>query len=182
VIALVIAVGLLDGCPVPRGANQHRRMVERLGPDLAALVDRVDQVRRVALRPFSPLAGLVRIDQRWKLFVGAPPRVHRMWIEVRGRGDATWRPLFVAGDDRHDFLADRLTYRRVRGVWNPHPDGTRVGYPAFATWVAGQVFARMPEVYEVQVSMEPLTVGPRGGVHATGVRRYHQLRRRPEPR
>ena len=179
-IALAIVVGMLDGCPVPRGRREHQRMVSRIGPELSEVVDGIDRARRFALEPARPVLELARLHQRWKLFAGAPAHAFRMWIEARSQPGGPWLPLYVANDDRHDFAGDQLGYRRVRGVWNPHSsEGPRAGYPAFVDWIAGQVFARRPEAVEVRVSMERVVIGDRGGGRPTGERFHVQTRLRP---
>jgi hypothetical protein len=177
-IALAMVVGLLDGLPIPAGA-ERQVMEKRLSPGMVAMVDRIDRIRQKLLTPFRPVGETFKLRQRWKLFSGAADRRYRMRIEVRRDDSAEWELIYRVLDDEHAFLAAPIEYRRVRGAWNPHTtSGTRGGYPAFVGWVAGRVFARMPDVAEVRVVQERIVIAPHGGYRGTGELVYgRQVRR-----
>lgn len=182
-IALVIAVGLADGCPLPTPRDRPV-MKQRLGPGAVAAVDAIDRVRYKALTPFRPIGELTQLRQRWKLFSGASRNRYRMHIEARRdltRDD--WVLLYRPLDDEHDFLTDELEYRRVRGTWNPSTTyGPRGGYGPFATWVADRVFAHDPTFVEVRVRMQKVRIGPHGGITPSGEFIHPQWRRPRKPR
>lgn len=180
-VALVIAVGLLDGCPIP-SAGERPVMKRRLTPGMVEAVDALDEVRRELLRPFRRVGELAGLRQRWKLFSGASRNRFRMHIEAR-RDDGDWELLFRPLDDDHDFMADEIHYRRVRGAWNPSTSyGPRGGYGPFATWIAEEIFALDPAYVEVRVRMEKVVIGPHGGSRGTGELVHPQWRKRPRSR
>ena len=168
-IALAILLGLIDGCPMPRNGTERKLARQRLGPDLAGAVVRLEHVRDRILRPLRPATDLFALRQRWKLFAGAARKRYRMTIEVRNQGETTWRLIYQPHDDDHDFLGAQIGYRRVRGSWNPHTTyGARGGYPIFAAWITDEVFARDPRAAEVRVQMDKIVIGPHGGYTVTG--------------
>ncbi|MBE7453096.1 MAG: hypothetical protein HS111_30775 [Kofleriaceae bacterium] len=167
-IALAIAVGLLDGCPIPT-ASERPIMERRLTPGMVDAVDALDRVRLVLLRPFRRVGEVTRLRQRWKLFSGASRHRFRMRVEARSGPTVPWQLVYRVGDDEHAFMASAIQYRRVRGAWSPHTtDGNRAGFPSFVRWIGAQVFARYPEHHEVRVIHEKIVIGPRGGYRATG--------------
>jgi hypothetical protein len=178
-IGLAIALGLLDGCPIPN-ASERPAMERRVGPRTVAAVDALDGVRQVLLRPFRPLAELAGLRQRWKLFAGASRLRFRMSVEARtSLTTDAWQLIYRPLDDEHDRFAGPIEYRRVRGAWNPSTSrGPRSGYAAFVTWIAGAIFDRDPAVVEVRVRMEKIEIGLHGGIRATGEHVYVQSRRR----
>lgn len=181
-IALAIAVGLADGCPLP--TPRDRPIVkQRFGPDAVAAIDAIDRVRYKALAPFRPVGELFQLRQRWKLFSGASRNRFRMHVEARR--DLTrdeWVLLYRPLDDEHDFLADELHYRRVRGTWNPSTTyGPRGSYGPYATWVAEQIFTHDPTFREVRVRMQKIRIGPRGGFTPTDDYVHPQWRRPRKP-
>jgi len=189
-IALAIGLGLLDGCPLPRNGTERKIADQRLGRTVAGAVAELEGVRTWLLRPVQPAADLFGLRQRWKLFAGAARDRYRMTIEVRAAGAAPWQLVYRSHDAAHDFRDAQITYRRVRGAWNPNTTyGARGGYPIFAGWIADRLFARDPRAYEVRVQMERITIGPHGGYHGTGAPAYTLLvtrdqraaLRRPKP-
>jgi len=178
-IALVIAVGLLDGCPMPSGSEEQKYLREYVGPGAVRAVDATDRVRKTLLRPFRFIGSLGNLRQRWKLFAGAPRKRYRMWIEARTAPTASWELLYRPQDDEHEYLGDELAYRRVRGAWNPRGSGgPRGAYASFATWVAKAIFAREARFREVRVQMERIEIDEGGGWHGTGVFAYPMPRKR----
>ena len=167
-IGLAIVLGLVDGCPVPRNGREQRVADQRLGRSVSRVVARLERVRARVLEPIAPAAELFGLRQRWKLFAGAARRRFRMTIEVRGPGEP-WRLVYRPHDEAHDTLAAQITYRRVRGAWNPHTTyGARGGYAPFAGWIADELFARDPRLDAVRVQMERILIGPRGDYTPTG--------------
>jgi hypothetical protein len=81
-IALAIAVGLLDGLPIP-AHSERPTMEKRLTPGMVKVVDAIDEVRLEMLEPFRPIGDTFRVRQRWTLFAGASSRRFRMQIEAR---------------------------------------------------------------------------------------------------
>lgn len=145
-IALAIALGLLDGCP--------RRYVDT-SRARHAILDRA---------PFRWFGEFTHAGQEWRLFAGANKARYRLWIEARASASVPWDVLYREFDAAHALLADQMLYRRMRGAWAPRGSrGPRGAYPAFASAVARVVFAQWPAYQEVRVRMEPVAVGERGG-------------------
>ena len=179
-ILLVILLGLLDGLPIP-APHERKAARKRMGDGWIDTVETIDHVRDTVLKPFRPVYDLAGLRQRWKLFSGASRNRFRMWIEARR--DLTrdeWVLLYRPLDSEHDFLADQIEYRRVRGAWNPSTAyGPRGGYASFVTWIAGRVFAADRTFVEVRVRQEKVRIGPHGGITSTGELVHPQWRRRP---
>ncbi|HVV85239.1 MAG TPA: hypothetical protein VHE35_19390 [Kofleriaceae bacterium] len=172
-IALALALGLVDGCPLPRNGTERKIADQRMGHELASAVARLERAREWILRPVQPASELFGLRQRWKLFAGAARHRFRMSIEVRAAGQTSWRLVYRPHDDDHDFLDAAIAYRRVRGSWNPHSTyGARGGYPVFAGWIADEIFARDPTAAAVRVRMEKIEIGPHGGYVGTGEQAY----------
>ncbi len=173
-IGLAIVVGLVDGCPVPTGKQR-----DQLSPDANAAIDDINAVRVAILKPLRPVRRLTNIQQKWNLFRGAGRVRHRMWIEARAGTGGEWEVLYRAMDDEHDFMADQLAYRRLRGAWNPRgSSGPRGAYPSFVTWIAAEVFEADERWTDVRVRMEKVQIGASGGNTPTGEFEYTMNRRR----
>jgi hypothetical protein len=175
-ITLAIFLGIVDGLPMP-----EPKAKKRMSPGTVAVLDDIAKVRSKILRPFRFFPKLVRAHQKWNLFAGASKDRYRMWIEARTGPDAAWQSLYKVFDDEHDFMADQMLYRRMRGAWAPRGSrGPRGAYSPFATFVAREVFARWPEYTEVRIAMEKVKVGPRGGATYTGELTYELRRTRKD--
>jgi hypothetical protein len=90
--------------------------------------------------------------------------------------------LYRAHDREHTLFADTLGYRRVRNVYNPSRSiGAKGTYPAFASWLAREIFERERHFDEVRVSMERGRILARGeGFEPSGEFDYVLVRRRDE--
>lgn len=171
-IALVLAVGLVDGLPIPSEARAAR-LPAWLG-DVAAGA-RGAQNR--ALWPFLPLFGALHVTERWVLFAGASRERFRLEVAARANENGGWKLLYRADDAQHRLLADVIEYRRVRGAFNPRTQEPPAGYEAFVSFVARRVLAERPEFGEVRVRMEHVRIADGGGY--VGSKRYaHELVRR----
>ena len=201
-IALAIAVGLVDGCPIPRvGPREMEHPLERveletwarrlgrvgirttpeaLAEGVMVTGQRLARVQAWLLVPFEPFRRVTQLRQRWKLFPVANPALLRMNVEARGP-DGDWELLFRPLDAEHRFLEGPLEYRRVRGSWDPGMMGRRGGYERFVDWIAGEIFRREPRFVEVRVRMEGVRVGPHGGFVPTGEWSDEELRGRRGP-
>lgn len=153
-VTLAMVLGLVDGCPLKVAG------------------------KREVLEPFRVVTETAKFQQRWSMFRGAPPSRYRLLVEARAGADAPWELLFRAGDDDGP-LTDKLTYRRVRGAWNPSGSKPpRGAYPSFASWVAREIFAMDARYTEVRVHFERVLLS-RGVETGTGELVYEQRRRRP---
>ena len=155
-VALAILVGLIDGCPIPSS--------KRVPEGWADGVKSWSRARRIVMTPFKPLGELLRLRQTWKLFPTAKIDQHRMWVEARKSGTKdSWELLYRPHDPDHALWADRIEYRRLRGVWNPGTKGTRTGYGPFVEWLGGEIFEHREDVDRVRVRMEKITIDPGEG-------------------
>jgi hypothetical protein len=165
-IAVAIALGLADGCPLPEGAEHRDGAVGSMARARAAAVD-----------PLRPVAKALDIDQRWVLFRSVSRRRFRLSIEG-WTAEAGWSTLYRAGDDDHAWRDDVLGFRRVRGAYNPYGQRVRRAYAGFARWIGDQVLAAHPELAAARVRLERVRIQPRGGFVATGVFEFAHVRRR----
>jgi hypothetical protein len=168
-IALAIALGLVDGCPIP-----ERKQV----PEWAyGAVDRVDAARTAVRRPVAWIGRDLDVYQRWSLFRGASRRRFRLYVEGRtATGD--WQLLHRAGDPEHADYEDLLAYRRVRGTYSPSGQSVRNQYHPFATWMTLRVLDDHPELAVARTRLERIVIGD-GSYTPTGeFTLEHQERRR----
>jgi hypothetical protein len=176
-IAAAIAVGLVDGAPIPTP-----RVMERLPAVLCDVAMALRDMQTALLVPFRPIKDLFGVSQRWSVFSTTGGVRYRMWVEARAASDPTWTLLYRVHDPEHAFLGDMLGYRRVRNVYNPSRSiGAKSMYPAFVSWVAREIFEREPRFDEVRVAMERGQILPRGeGFTPFGDFDYVLERRRDE--
>lgn len=156
-IALAIATGLLDGCPLPTA-----RVRTRLPPSLQEVSDRLYDAQRVVLLPVHPIKDALSIDERWALFSSTGGIRYRMWIEASAGQGAPWILLYRAKDDDHAYLRETLEFRRVLNVWNPSRAGKKTSYEAFAWWVSRTTLLGERSFAAVRVSMERGRILERG--------------------
>jgi hypothetical protein len=147
-VALALAFGLIDGCPLPR--RGHVPSWEQ------GFVEPLRSVQHVALTPVRWAADHLHIFQRWALYQAPSRDRFRLVIEGRDR-TAAWRPLFIAGDPAHQDDADLIDYTRPRGIFDPAPD-VPSQYAAFADWMTARVLARHPELEAARVSLERVRI------------------------
>jgi hypothetical protein len=176
-IALAIVVGLIDGAPIPTA-----RVMERLPPLLRDVSMQLQRAQATLLAPFRPIKDFFAISQRWSVFSTTGGVRYRMWVEARASSEPNFTLLYRAQDSEHAFLEDMLGYRRVRNVYNPsRAIGAKSTYPAFASWLAREIFEREPRFDEVRVGMERGQILPRGeGFTPLGEFDYVLVRRRGE--
>lgn len=156
-IALVMAVGLLDGLAIAEG-----RAKERLSPPVRRAAELASRARAALLLPFRSVRQALVYNQRWTLFGGAQEERHRLWIEGRV-GKRRWTILYRPHDPEHAWFADSVEYRRVRAAWNVGRKGRRASYDAFALWIAEHALRERPDLSAVRVRLEEGEILPRGG-------------------
>ena len=146
-IALAIAIGLVDGCPLPPPAYVR--------PWQAPIVDVLRPIQREVLRPFRWVQRALLVTQRWALFQVADRDRYR--LEVAGQRGGAWELLFRAGDPDHDAYATLLLDERVRGAWNP-TDHAALQFLEFAPWFLGHVLAEHPELVAARLQFERIVI------------------------
>jgi hypothetical protein len=176
-IALTIAVGLIDGAPIPTP-----RVMERLPPFLRDVSTGLGDLQAALLAPWRPIKDIFAINQRWAMFSTTGGIRYRMWVEARTALAGSWTLLYRAQDPEHTFLGDTLGYRRVRNVYNPSRRiGAKSTYPAFVSWIAREIFEREPQFDEVRVRMERGRILAQGeGFEPMSEFDYELVRRRDE--
>jgi len=156
-IAIAVAFGLVDGCPLP--TREKTPAWER------GFVEPVRAAQLAVLAPVRWMRPILRIHQRWALYQAPRPDRFRLWIEGADRA-GSWHLVFRAADPEHAELADEIEYSRPRGAWDP----TSVPpsqFPLFASWASLQVLTRHPEYVAVRVRFEKVRLGT-DGVTPTG--------------
>ena len=165
-IAVAIALGLVEGCPLPPPGEEapwQRGYVAALRP-----------AQRAVLAPVAWLPRALRFTQRWALFQVGPR--DRFRLEVEGRAAGEWTLLYRAGDRAHAAYADLLEHRRVQGAWNP-TDRPPPGYARFVAWFTALVLAERPELDAVRIRQAPITVD-QGRITAAGPQVFSYTRAR----
>jgi hypothetical protein len=159
-LAIAIACGLLDGCPLPSKGHALAWQF---------WVEPVRTVRDVVETPVAWLGAKAQVSQQWSLYQAPVSRRYRMWIDAHAEGSREsfqWIPLYIAGDpdDRED--ADVIEHARVWGTWDP-TDVPALEYAAFARWELRRVLAHHPEYTTARMRQERIDIGigertPRG--------------------
>lgn len=176
-IGLVLFVHACAAMPIPRPIRPDEartptaqdefalwlRIFGRLGvqtsqDQLLDLLNKVGGVclntRNAVVEPVRPLLRLTGTGQAWALFAYPERYPNHLQIEIRGAG-GDWELIYAAADPEHDFLADQLAFRRVRGVYDTAASRGSPGaaYDRFADWVAREVFAAYPDAADVRIKM-----------------------------
>ena len=168
-IAVAIAFGLVEGCPLPQPGYER--------PWQRGYVGVLRPVQQAVLAPVAWLPRDLRFSQRWALFqVGARERFR---FTVEGRAGGAWTVLYRAGDPAHRAYAELLEFRRVQGVWNP-TDRIAWRYPQFASWFTARVLADRPDLDAVRIWQERIQVD-HGEVTSLGQRWFDYTRLRSSP-
>ena len=111
--------------------------------------------RNALLAPARPFFRITGTGQAWGLFSYPDRFPAQLIVESRPRGGA-YQLRFAALDQDADLGAEKLVYRRVRGVYDSNSDKLGATWDPFVSWAAGEVFAADPEAYEVRVQFRRL--------------------------
>ncbi len=155
-IALVIAIGLVDGCPLPNPAY--------VLPWQKGYVDVLRPLQHTLLTPFAWVQRVFYVTQRWALFQAAERDRYR--LEVHGRVGGTWALLSRARDPDHAEYTSLLLDERIRGAWNPTDRAMRQ-YGLFTQWFLARVLAEHPELDAARIWFERIEI-ERGVASSTG--------------
>lgn len=164
-IAVAIALALVEGCPIP---PPHETLPWQQG-----YVSLIRPVQRAVMKPFAWIPRRLRFTQRFALFQAAEPDRFRLEIRARTR-DGAERVVFRAGEDG-DYTA-LLTHRRVRGTWNPTNRPTSQ-WPRFTQWFADRVFREHADVVSVTFAFGRVAIVD-GELRDTGTTAFEVLRTR----
>ena len=158
-IALALAIGLVDGCPLPVPPYDSELQED--------IVEAVRPVQRAVMTPFRWITRVFHVTQRWALFQVARRETFR--LEVLGRRDDAWELVFRAGDSDHDTYDHLLRDARVRGAWYPAEERAARQFGPFSAWFLAKVLADHPEYAAVRLQFERVVLEPAEGmVRGTG--------------
>ena len=156
-IALAIALGLVEGCPIPpRGETPEW---ER------GFVEPIRSVQRAVLTPVAWIGPALHITQRWALFQASDP--DRFRFEIQGQDAAGWHLIFRASDPDHDAYEDLIRYRRVLGPFDPNK-GPQDAYTRAGQWLGRRILADQPALLAVRLRFERVMLED-GEVHGSGI-------------
>jgi len=121
------------------------------------------------VRPFRRLERRLKMGQAWGLFSYTDNHPGRLIVEGSVDG-SRWTVLYPDPQHNDPRLAATLVHRRIRGIWDdagdrPHPGGL---YRRWVDWLGRRVFAEYPELSQVRVHFEQLTVRPPGSSKRVG--------------
>jgi len=105
--------------------------------------------RSTLLKPFRPLFRTTGTGQGWGLFTH--PDRFPDHLEIYGKGENGWQMIYQAFDEEHDFLAEQIAYRRIRGIWDGSANKPKASYNNFVDWVAREAFESDPGLQSIRV-------------------------------
>ena len=127
------------------GLEQTPEGISELTVDLA---DNWRDGKRFLTRPMKPFWKFTATQQGWGLFTYPDTHPYVLEIQVRGK-KPDYRPIFRSQDSEHDFGRSVLTFRRVRGMYNPGRRAPKT-YKPMTKWFARKVFAAHPDANRVR--------------------------------
>ncbi|HEY6879079.1 MAG TPA: hypothetical protein VI299_13730, partial [Polyangiales bacterium] len=138
--------------------------------------------RKVLISPFVRLFDELGMGQRWRLFTVRGRFTYRIQVEAMGV-DQRWRLLYRAHDVDALGLSPELTYRRLRGIFDPHnKDDANAQYDAFVKWLSKRVLDAHPEFVGLRVSMERLKLNsPEAPTEVSSVEHMNEVYRPGTP-
>jgi hypothetical protein len=157
-IAIAIALGLVEGCPLP--PPDKTPAWER------GFVEPIRTAQQVVLRPVAWIGRRLRISQQWALYQAPAVDKFRLWIDGRDAA-GRWHLVYRASDPEHAEDEELIDYTRPRGVWDPVGGTPPMQYPLFARWMTQRVLDRHPEYVAARVQLERVTL-TRDGLEPTG--------------
>lgn len=126
---------------------------EVLGDRVRHYTGMIGGAHRALKAPYAPIRRWTGTRQGWALFAVPAAEPPRLEIRVRTAGAADGETVFLHLDPEHDWWADQLVYRRLRGAWNEAGHGRRPSsiYRRFSRLVADRLFAERPDIDFVTV-------------------------------
>lgn len=123
---------------------------EALEEQLWAFAVAYMQQRKAILKPMGPYYRYCGTYQSWRMFIGPHRNPARLYIEVRE--DRAWRPVYIARDPGHRWMADKLDNERFRAAlfryaWKQY----RGPYRQFGEWIAGLAAEDFPDADQVRL-------------------------------
>jgi len=157
---------------------------QALSQDVLRLGQLASRTKHASRAPFGPLLRLTGTGQAWGLFAYPDPYAGRLVIAARrlqADGSLTpWQELYRAHGQGEAWLCTVLEYRRVRGVYDDNGDRPKPGifYDRFADWIAAEIMVREPDVAEVQVRLDRVTIRSPDDARPAGAETPGKVRRR----
>ena len=127
------------------GIEHTPESVAELTVDLA---DTWRDGKRFITNPMRPFWKFTATQQGWGLFTYPDTHPYGMEIQVRGT-ERTYQTIFRSQDAALDFGRGVLTFRRVRGMYNPGRRAPKT-YKPMTKWFARKVFAAYPDADRVR--------------------------------
>ena len=137
---------------IERSEDQIAQLATTWGP-------RVHEVRQALVAPLKPFTHHLKLNQRWALFTYPDTWPHYLVVEAKG-GPGPWELVHRTHDREHDFLDEKLRYRRLRGYWSALPRKHSSRWKRFSRWLADQVFDAHPDYQIVRVRFERVQTTP----------------------
>ena len=171
-IALALAVHGLAAAPLPTRMKPHEMRspdslqeaqrwadtINKIGLNVSAegLLDFsynageiATSTRKTLMKPFQPLLRLTGTGQGWGLFTH--PDRFPDHLEIYAKTEDSWELIYQAFDSEHDFLAEQIAYRRIRGLWDGSANKPKPSYNNFVDWVAREAFASNSAITDIRV-------------------------------
>ncbi|HEX5661166.1 MAG TPA: hypothetical protein VFX59_28440 [Polyangiales bacterium] len=161
-IGFVLVLSVLQALPGKAVKTAELMPLRRaLGAEVSDAVRETSRflvrMRALALSPFDRLYDELGLGQRWRLFTVRGRFTYRINIEALTEHDQAWKLLYRAHDVDVLGLSPELTYRRLRGIFDPHnKEDANAQYDAFVHWVSKRVLDVHPEYVGLRISMERL--------------------------
>ncbi len=126
---------------------------EELGEHVITVSGWIGGAHKAVLAPARPVFRFAGTNQGWALFANPDTHPARLQIRVRRSGRREFEVLFQHLDAEHDWWAETLTYRRLRGVYDAggYRSKPRGPYKRFSRWVGQRVLDEIPEVTTVEI-------------------------------
>ena len=105
-----------------------------------------------ATKPLGPVFRVLGIGQSWGLFTYPDTFPHQLTVEIRTAKTGPWALWYAGLDAEHPWMAEVLTYRRVRGVYDGQTTKPGASWNNITRWLAARACATNADVEVVRVS------------------------------
>jgi hypothetical protein len=124
---------------------------QRLGDWYLGFAASIERTRWWIVRPIDWWMSLTQTWQGWRLFGMPDERPYALKVAVRRGGEQ--EVLYQSGVADRRWKASLFEYRRVRALYNPGNSGPPSTYAGFGSRISEQIFAEMPDVDLVVISL-----------------------------
>ena len=186
ILAIVVLIHGLAAAPLPSKMHKRDQNDEAVQKELSRWVDALSGIgisvsekglwnfsyqagniatksRNAILKPVRPFFKLTGTGQGWGLFTHPDRRPDHLEVWGKAENAKEWKLLYRSLDEDHRFMADKLSYRRLRGLWDGNANRPKryfkknrkkQPYLYFTQWVACEAFSKHPELHKVKVQYE----------------------------